>query len=111
MNKKKIAKRRAILSIDTAQREKTLVQIEIDNQLYQIVIDSSEQKSQVVLSQIDKLLREHNLSLSDIVEVSVNTGPGSFTGLRVGVAVANTLGFLLDVPVNGSRKPVEPKYS
>lgn len=56
-----------------------------------------------------------------ITAIEVNTGPGSFTGTRVGVAVANALGFALDIPVNGSpRSPREagkkgkivlPKYT
>lgn len=42
------------------------------------------------------------MKLSDITEIQVKTGPGSFTGLRVGVSVAKTLGKLLHIPVNGT---------
>ncbi len=51
------------------------------------------------------------LGISDVTEIEVNSGPGSFTGLRVGAAVANALGYLLDVPVNGKKTIVIPKYS
>lgn len=50
------------------------------------------------------------LKLSDVTEIEVVTGPGSFTGLRVGAAVANTLGLLLDIPVNGKKDLVIPTY-
>jgi len=48
--------------------------------------------------------------MSDVTEIEVNLGPGSFTGLKIGVAIANTLSFALDIPVNGQRKLVLPKY-
>ena len=47
----------------------------------------------------------------DIDELEVNPGPGSFTGTRVGVAIANMLSYALDIKVNGSMTPVEPIYS
>ena len=40
-------------------------------------------------------------TIKDITEIEVNLGPGSFTGLRVGGSVANALGWLLGIPVNG----------
>lgn len=58
-------------------------------------------KSQDVLELIADSLKEENKSLQDISEITVATGPGSFTGLRVGVTVAITLGWALGVPVNG----------
>jgi len=45
----------------------------------------------------------------EIKEIKVNVGPGSFTGTRVGVAVANALGFALSIKVNG-KKMVKPVY-
>ncbi len=36
-------------------------------------------------------------------EIRVNTGPGSFTGLRVGASIANALGFLLKISVNSKK--------
>ena len=51
------------------------------------------------------------MKLLDITEIEVHTGPGSFTGLRVGIAVATTLGKLLNIPVNGQIDPnITPKY-
>ena len=65
----------------------------------------------MVLPMIEEVLREHNLKLSDISEIRVATGPGSFTGLRVGTTVANALGYLLDIPVNGKKALVLPTYA
>lgn len=45
-----------------------------------------------------------------LTQIKVETGPGSFTGLRVGVAVANALAYSLNIPVNGKKIETELKY-
>ena len=55
--------------------------------------------SQVVLSLIDELLEEAGVSLQDIAAIAVNQGPGSFTGLRVGLSVAQGLAYAVECPV------------
>ena len=53
--------------------------------------------------------------IEDISEIEVNTGPGSFTSLRVGVSVTYAIGWALRIPVNGKnlqkRESVDIKYS
>lgn len=98
------------LYIDTSSSEKTI--IKLDN--LELVENSRVQHSQVVLPMIEKLLATSHKQLADITEIDVFEGPGSFTGLRVGVAIANALGFALKIPVNG-KKPwemdiIEPVY-
>lgn len=63
--------------------------------------EAKKEKSQKLLSFIDEKLKENDLSIEDISEIEVETGPGSFTGIRVGVSVANTIGWAMNVPVNG----------
>jgi len=48
---------------------------------------------------IDDSLKEANISLSDIDAVAVSKGPGSYTGLRIGVSAAKGLCFSLDKPL------------
>lgn len=93
-----------ILFIDTSSNKKISVVLKINNTLDKIEQEITLQKAQVVLLLIDQLLKKHKLQLKDIDAIEVNTGPGSFTGLRVGIAIANALGFTLNVPVNN--KPV-----
>jgi tRNA A37 threonylcarbamoyladenosine modification protein TsaB len=111
---------RVIISIDTSDNKLVKVGLTIDPDL--LGIDGKEylleqvpdhRKAQVVLPLTLKLLEEHKLELKDITEIQVNEGPGSFTGLRVGVAIANTLGYLLNIPINGKEvgQMVEPRYS
>jgi len=50
---------------------------------------------------IDKFLKENNVNLQDLKAITVFRGPGSFTGLRVGISIANTLAFVLEIPIFG----------
>src|SRR4051812_37491653 len=50
---------------------------------------------------IDRALRETGLVRQDLTAVGVGVGPGPFTGLRVGLVTARTLGYVLEVPVYG----------
>lgn len=77
----------------------------------QRLIQKQKLGSQVLLPMIVKILKKNELNLKDLTAVEVNCGPGSFTGTRVGVSVANALGFALDIPVNGKKgKIVVPVY-
>ena len=44
---------------------------------------------------IDNLLKKNKIKLEDLDEISAHPGPGSFTGLRIGSAVVQTLNFVL----------------
>jgi tRNA threonylcarbamoyladenosine biosynthesis protein TsaB len=52
-----------------------------------------------VLADVDELLREAGAEPSELERLVVGVGPGSFTGLRLGVAAARGLAFALDLPV------------
>lgn len=101
-----------ILSIDTTSNEVIKVCLILNEEKYIIEQKLEKQKAQVLLPLIEKILKDKKIKLQDITEIQINPGPGSFTGIRVGLTVANTLAFLLKVPLNG--KPVgemiEPVY-
>ncbi|MBI2599092.1 tRNA (adenosine(37)-N6)-threonylcarbamoyltransferase complex dimerization subunit type 1 TsaB [Candidatus Curtissbacteria bacterium] len=95
-----------ILTIDSTNREKIIVTLGNEK-----IIDEQKLGSQVLLPLIVKILKKQKAAFADISAVVVNTGPGSFTGTRVGVAVANALGFALNIPVNGKKGKIAlPKY-
>jgi tRNA threonylcarbamoyladenosine biosynthesis protein TsaB len=52
-----------------------------------------------MLSLIDRLCRQNGLKPGDIRQIFVSSGPGSFTGLRIGITCAKTLAFALKIPV------------
>lgn len=58
--------------------------------------------SKDLLSQILALLSSVKADFADLKGVVVYEGPGSFTGLRIGISVANALGYSLNVPITGA---------
>jgi tRNA threonylcarbamoyladenosine biosynthesis protein TsaB len=58
-------------------------------------------KPRSVLEDVDFLLREANIEPSELDALAVGIGPGSFTGVRIGLATARALAFALDVPAAG----------
>ncbi len=63
------------------------------------------QHGETLLAAIDGLLRGEGLQAHDVQAVIVGTGPGAFTGLRVGLATAKTLAHELRVPIVGVATP------
>lgn len=57
--------------------------------------------SQTLLPMVDDVLCRSNLSAKDIECIAVTTGPGSFTGVRIGVALAKGLAFSHSIPCIG----------
>ncbi len=58
---------------------------------------------------IKEKLFENDADFSDITEITFMSGPGSFTGLRIGAAVVNALASELNIPLydhNGNKVPV-----
>ena len=98
------------LFIDTSDNKKAFVELDGER----IEVKSGLGSAQNVLLAIEKILKQKRAKLSDLTEIKVKIGPGSFTGLKVGVTIANTLGYLLKIPVNGKKigpkSIVEPKY-
>ena len=60
---------------------------------------SFQNTSENLLPEIDRLLKKHKTTLSDLSAISVCVGPGSFTGIRVGVATAKAASVALKTPL------------
>jgi L-threonylcarbamoyladenylate synthase len=102
-----------ILLIDTADNKKNMAGLRINGKEYLKIENVSSNRTQAILPMINNLLEEHSLGPKDLSEIQINTGPGSYTGLRVGLAVANALSFALKIPINRQKigKITLPIYS
>lgn len=56
-----------------------------------------------LLGYLDKILKEHGKIWTDISAIGVFEGPGSFTGLRIGLTVMNTIADSQNIPIVGAR--------
>lgn len=88
-----------ILLIDTTDNQEIEVGLKINNEKYLVRQKIDYRKAQAVLPLIEKILTKKKVKLTDLSGIEVNTRLGSFTGVRVGLSVAQALGFALKIPV------------
>jgi tRNA threonylcarbamoyladenosine biosynthesis protein TsaB len=63
--------------------------------------ESGRELAQNLLIKLDEFISKNNKDLSDITGIIIFRGPGSFTSLRIGCTVANTIAYSLGVPIVG----------
>ena len=90
-----------ILSVETATLSGTVAVLRGDQVLGVIRGDPQVSHSNTLLGDVDKLLTQTQIALPDIDLLAVATGPGSFTGLRIGIATIKALAATLDRPTAG----------
>lgn len=99
-----------ILHIDTKDQKKVVVSLKEKGEEIKSLIEENKLGSQALLPLIEKILKQAKIEYKDLTGIEVEKGPGSFTGLRVGLSVANSLGFSLKIPVNGRKIETELIY-
>lgn len=65
------------------------------------VVEETRNHNAILIPTIQELLGEASLNFADLGAIVVGSGPGPFTGLRVGMATASALGQALGIPVHG----------
>lgn len=87
------------LFIDTHFDEVVLVLFKDGIILDKIILNSGYKHSVVTLPSIKQLIDRNNINKTDISEIIVVVGPGSFTGVRIGVTIAKTLAYSLKATI------------
>ena len=67
--------------------------------IYKYQQEAIQKQSELTIPILSKALNENNLTLNDVDEVNVTIGPGSFTGIRIGMCVAKVLASMKNIPL------------
>lgn len=89
------------LSIDTASHNCAVALVEDSKVLARISETIGKGHAERLIGQISTVMDRANKSLKQIDRIAVNIGPGSFTGVRIGVATARALALALEKPAIG----------
>jgi tRNA threonylcarbamoyladenosine biosynthesis protein TsaB len=90
-----------ILTIDTSTTACSAALTDGEKITGEFILDTDRTLSKQLLNQIDFILRSAGMSIDDLDGLGVALGPGSFTGLRVGIATVKGLAVASDKPVAG----------
>ncbi|MEQ1900842.1 MAG: tRNA (adenosine(37)-N6)-threonylcarbamoyltransferase complex dimerization subunit type 1 TsaB [Devosia sp.] len=89
-----------ILAIDTAAPRLQLALFR-DDVADVLVEDMPTSQAERIFPAIAELLARNGVAYADLTRIAVTAGPGSFTGLRIGLSAARGLALALDIPVLG----------
>ena len=93
------------LTIDTRNSKEVKVILEKEGSVIEEVSLSSNGRAESVINLLHRALEKSKTDVQEIKTITFEKGPGSYTGLKAGVAVANALSFALNIPIN--KLPVE----
>lgn len=88
-----------LLAIDTSTDYLTLAVTDGDKVIGRLHKKAERSHSSLLVPMIDRLLKRAKIRLKDIDAFAIGIGPGSFTGLRIGVATVKGLAYSLKKPV------------
>ncbi|HHT97980.1 MAG TPA: tRNA (adenosine(37)-N6)-threonylcarbamoyltransferase complex dimerization subunit type 1 TsaB [Clostridiales bacterium] len=88
-----------ILALDSSGLVASVALVTEDELLAEYTVNYKKTHSQTLLPMLGEIVTMIGLDLSEIDAIAVSSGPGSFTGLRIGSATAKGLGYALDKPI------------
>lgn len=87
-----------MLGIDTSGKTASAALYEDGIMLGQTSVYTSKTHSQVILPMVKKIISDCGKELSQLTDIAVSAGPGSYTGIRIGIAAVKAMSFALDIP-------------
>ena len=88
-----------ILFIDTHD-ELITIGLKYKDDLFVKTQESEYSHSVYVMPMIESIFKENNLDIKDLEKIVVVNGPGSFTGIRIGLSIAKTIAYALNIKIN-----------
>jgi tRNA threonylcarbamoyladenosine biosynthesis protein TsaB len=89
-----------VLLLDTSTSECRLTLVRDNEELHE-VWQANRELANGLLKHIDEFLQSHNILWQQLTALAAYKGPGSFTGLRIGLTVLNTAADSLGIPIVG----------
>lgn len=90
-----------VLGFDTATPTVSVALHDGERVLAEWSVADAMRHGELLAPGIQTVLNDAGVAAADLTEIAVGTGPGPFTGLRVGLVTARTLGHALGIPVRG----------
>lgn len=90
-----------ILALDTSTWTETVALLEDGSILSERVVVEKESHNRRLLATIEAVLKDAQCSVKEVDAIAVGIGPGSFTGIRIGITTAKALAWSLRKPVIG----------
>ena len=88
-----------ILGIDTSSEVAAVAVMNEEKLIAEYILNYKKTHSKNLMPMIDQVLKSCDMKMDDIDLIGVCTGPGSFTGLRIGVATAKAMAHVKDMPL------------
>lgn len=90
-----------ILAIDTSNQVMSTAVLNGEQLIAEYTTNVKKNHSIALMPAVEKVLKEAGLSPEDLNKIVVARGPGSYTGVRIGVTTAKTMAWTLNIPVVG----------
>jgi len=88
-----------ILNIDTSTETGSISLARMGNEFAKLFNANQKDHASWLHDAVHKILSEQSLNLGDLQAIAVTSGPGSYTGIRVGMASAKGLAYALQIPL------------
>jgi tRNA threonylcarbamoyladenosine biosynthesis protein TsaB len=88
-----------ILAIESASITASCAVSEDDKLLGEYTLNHKKTHSEKLMPSIAALMEELELKIQDVDVIAVSEGPGSYTGLRIGAAIAKSLSYAVNIPI------------
>ena len=90
-----------ILGIDTSSNASSVSVIEDNKLICEYTINTKTTHSQKLMPMIENMLSISSININEIDMIAICVGPGSFTGLRIGMATAKAIAHVNNLPIIG----------
>jgi len=90
-----------VLGIDTSSNATSIAVIEDNKLICEYTVNTKTTHSQKLMPMIENMLKISEINVNDMDMIAICQGPGSFTGLRIGMATAKALSHVNNLPIVG----------